>query len=133
MYGEKIKTIRELRGFSQEHMAKQLDIAQNTYSKIETNQTKLSAEMLQKIADILGVSPVDILSNQPTIVNFSSNHGTQGIAHIEHFYSFQREFVEKLVSSKDAEITNLQKIIENLLEDKKQLMELLMKNNNARD
>ncbi|MCW3073498.1 MAG: helix-turn-helix domain protein [Flaviaesturariibacter sp.] len=125
MYGEKIRVIRELRGFSQEHMASELGIAQNTYSKIETNQSKLSAETLQKVAEVLGVSPVDILSNQPTIVNFEPNQGTQGIAHIEHFYSYQREFVEKMVASKDSEIAHLKEIIDSLIKDKERLMDLL--------
>jgi transcriptional regulator with XRE-family HTH domain len=127
MYGDKIRTIRELRDFSQEYMADKLGIAQNTYSKIETNQTKLTAEMLKKVAEILGVSPVDILSNQPTIVNFEPNQGTQGIAHIEHFYTFQREFVEKMITSKDEEIATLKHIIEGLLKDKETLMRLLEK------
>jgi transcriptional regulator with XRE-family HTH domain len=127
MYGEKIRVIRELRGFSQEHMASELGIAQNTYSKIETNSSKLTAEMLQKVAEVLGVSPVDILSNQPTIVNFEPNQGTQGIAHIENFYSYQREFVEKMVASKDSEIAHLKEIIDSLIKDKERLMDLLKK------
>ena len=114
MYGEKIKIIRELRGFTQEYMADKLGMAQNTYSKIETNQTKLSADILQKVAELLGVSPVDILNNQPAIVNLESNQGTQGIAHIEHYHSFQRELVEKMIASKDEEIKSLKEIIDQL-------------------
>ena len=52
-------------------------MAQNTYSRIETNQTKLSTDMLEKIARELGVSPIDIISTEPAIVNFSPNHGAQ--------------------------------------------------------
>jgi transcriptional regulator with XRE-family HTH domain len=55
MYGEKIRMIRELRGLSQENVATQLSIAQNTYSKIETNQSKAGSEILAKIANILDV------------------------------------------------------------------------------
>lgn len=95
MYGEKIKMIRELRGFSQEHMANKLDIAQNTYSRIEKNQTKLTAEVLEKISKELGVSPIDILSTEPAIVNFGTVHGTlQG--NIENFYTYQKEVIETM-------------------------------------
>lgn len=125
MYGEKIKTIRELRGFSQEHMASELGIAQNTYSKLETGQTKLSADTLKKVAEILGVLPVDIISNQPAIINFESNHGAQG--HVEHFYAYQREFVEKMVVSKDNEIQHLKDIITGLLRDKEMMFEFFRK------
>lgn len=120
MYGEKIKTIRELRGFSQQHMANELGIAQNSYSKIETGQTKLTADTLKKIADLLGVSPVDILSHHPAIINLESNHGAQG--HIENFYSYQREFVEKMVASKDSEIEHLKEIITGLIKDKEAML-----------
>ena len=125
MYGEKIKTIRELRGFSQGYVADKLSIAQNTYSKIETGQTKLSADTLKKVAELLGVSPVDILSNQPAIVNFESNQCTQGIGHIEHFYTIQREFIEKMIASKDSEIQHLKEIIVGLLKDKEKILEYL--------
>ena len=81
--------------------------------------------MLKKIADVMGVSPIDILSHQPTIVNFESNNGTQGIAHIEHFYAYQREFFEKIIASKDSGIAHLKEIINNLLKDKEQLMQIL--------
>ncbi len=64
---------------------------------------------------------MDILSNQPAIINFESNHGAQG--HIEHFYAYQREFVEKMVVSKDSEIQHLKDIINGLLKDKDSLME----------
>lgn len=114
MYGEKIRMIRELRGFSQEYMADKLGIKQNGYSKIELNQTRLTAEMLEKISKELGVTPIDILSHQPTVVNMASNHGTQGIGHIEHFYADQKELVEKMLASKDKEIAQLTSIIESL-------------------
>ena len=48
MYGEKIRMIREIRNLSQEYMADQLGIKQNSYSKIENNQTKLTTEMFAK-------------------------------------------------------------------------------------
>ncbi len=98
MYGEKIRMIRELRGFSQEYMANKLSMAQNTYSRIEKNQTKLTAELLDKVSKELGVSPVDILSNEPAIVNFGIVHGTlQG--NIENFYTYHKELLESVHSS----------------------------------
>ena len=65
MYGEKIRMIRELRDFSQEYDADQLGIKQNSYSKIENNQSKLTVDMLQKLAKVLDVSLMDIMNHQP--------------------------------------------------------------------
>ncbi|TWI96834.1 helix-turn-helix protein [Mucilaginibacter frigoritolerans] len=125
MNGAKIRMIRELRGFSQENMAAKLGINQASYSRIENNQTKLDTIMLEKIAGELGVTPVDILSHEPTVVNFAPNQGTQGIGHIENFYSFQKDLVEKVIQSKDQEIANLKDVIASLVKDKEALMALI--------
>jgi transcriptional regulator with XRE-family HTH domain len=119
MYGEKIRLIREMRGFSQENVAAKLGIAQNAYSRIETNQAKLEAGMLVKIAEVLGVSTTDILSSQPAIVNFQSNKGTQqSFGYVENVISGQKELYEKMLAAKDEEIIRLNGIIEKLLAKK---------------
>ena len=115
MYGNKIRAFRILRGFSQEYMAEKLGINQNTYSRIETNKHKVSVEQVETIAKELGVSIVDITSNEPLIIqNIASNYGAQG--QIEHFYADQKDLYEKLISSKDEEIKNLREIIQSLKE-----------------
>lgn len=115
MYGTKIRMVRELRGYSQEYMSERLGIAQNTYSKIETNQSKLSAENMKKIADVLEISPMDIISQQPAIINLQSNQGTQqAFGYIETFISSQKELYAQIIESKNLEITRLTNIINTL-------------------
>jgi transcriptional regulator with XRE-family HTH domain len=115
--GNKIRTIREVRGYSQEYVAAKLNIAQNTYSKLETSQTKMTTEMLEKIAAVLEVSMNDILSEEPIVLNFYGiNHGAQGkFDLIEHFHAGQKELYEKIIEGKDAEIKRLNGIVEKLL------------------
>jgi transcriptional regulator with XRE-family HTH domain len=116
MYGSKIKTIRELRGFSQEYVATKLGIAQTAYSRIENNQTKLSSEMLQKLSKELGVSEMDILNGEPVVVNFyGPNNGSAPFGTIQTVISGEKELYEKMLASKDEEIHRLNKIIEGLL------------------
>lgn len=113
--------IRELRGYSQEFMAQRLGIAQNSYSRIENNQTKLSTEMLEQVSKELGVSPMDIISGEPTVVNFyGANHGgTQGtFGHVEQYTPYHQEIIDKLLEAKDGEIERLQKLVESLLAKK---------------
>jgi len=115
MYGDKIRMIREMRGLSQETVADKLGIKQNAYSKIETNQTRLTAEMLEKLAKVLEVSPLDIINQQPAIVNFQPNQGTQqSIGYIETFVSHQKEIYETLLASKDKEIERLTTLLDKL-------------------
>lgn len=114
MYGQKIRMVRELRGLKQEHVASRLGIAQNTYSQYENNQIKITVETLQRIAEILEVNPMDLMSHQPAIIKLQSNMGTQ-LAYVENFISYQKEMYEEMIASKNVEIERLQSIIDNLL------------------
>ncbi len=114
MYGNKIRSLRLLRGYSQEYMATELDITQTTYSRIETDKQKLTAPMLERLADVLGVSVPDITSNEPLIIqNNASNYGAQG--RIENFFADQKELYQKMIDSKDKEIDRLTKQVESLM------------------
>lgn len=53
LIGDKIKSIRELKNYTQEYIADQLGITQAGYSKIEKGKTSLSLEKLQQLALIL--------------------------------------------------------------------------------
>lgn len=53
--GKNIKQYRILKGFSQEEFAEQLDISQQTLSRIECGKNFLTAETLEKILNILSV------------------------------------------------------------------------------
>ncbi len=125
MNGAKIRMIRELRGFSQENMAVKLGITQASYSRMESNQTKLDTIMLEKLAKEFGVSVVDILSNEPTVVNFSTATSAAGPGYGENFYSFQKDMIDKIILSKDHEINSLKEIIAGLVKDKDALIQLL--------
>ncbi len=117
MYGQKIRMIRELRGFSQEHVATMLGLTQASYSRIETNQTKLSTEMLERLAKEFGVTPADIMSTEPTVINFyGTNHGAQcTFGTVGYFDGTHKEIYEKLLASKDEEIARMQRTIDTLL------------------
>jgi len=91
-----------------------LGIKQNSYSNIENNQTKLTTEMLQKIANVLEVSPLDIMNFQPAVINFSNTQ--HGYGYIQTFVSDQKEITDKLIASKDSEIARLTKQVEDLME-----------------
>ena len=57
--GRKIRIIREIRGYTQEYMAIQLEISQATYCRIENESTKID---LAKITYIAGRLDTDIIS-----------------------------------------------------------------------
>jgi transcriptional regulator with XRE-family HTH domain len=57
----KIKQIRELKNFTQEHVATQLGLSTRAYSKIESGETQLTINRLNEISSILGVEPLEVL------------------------------------------------------------------------
>ena len=52
----RIKEIREDKGYTQTEIAKKLGISQRNYSYFETGQTMLTEEILNKIADLYNTS-----------------------------------------------------------------------------
>ena len=76
---EKIRKIRELKNFSQENMAEQLQMSVNGYAKIERGEVGLQMDKLEKIADVLGMDVVDLLSVDKSLVFLNmvnSTHST---------------------------------------------------------
>jgi XRE family transcriptional regulator, regulator of sulfur utilization len=62
MIGEKIRKIREFRGYSQEVVAENLGISQPAYSKIETSGTEITFNTLQKLAAIFKIEIDELIS-----------------------------------------------------------------------
>lgn len=121
MYGAKISSIRLARGYSQDYIAGKLGISQKEYSKIERNEkTKLDENLLDKIAQTLGVSVDDIKSPTPIVMNFHNSA-----------YSGQYNHNTTINESIIAELTNQLRIkdkrIELLLEQNQQMVMQLQK------
>ncbi len=58
--GNKIKRIREIKGLTQEDIAKKLNLTHQAYSRMERGETSISIERIAKIAEILDVTVDDI-------------------------------------------------------------------------
>lgn len=104
-------------------MASQLGISQNAYSRIELNKTKLTTEVAEKIASILEISLMDLLSKDNPIVSFSNNTIDKGYIH--NHYETQIEIYEKTIEFlkeelKEAKLREekLLKMIEKLYQSK---------------
>lgn len=61
---ENIHYIRRVREYSQDFMAYKLSISQNAYSKLESGKTPLTMDRFFKIAELLHVSPVQLLARE---------------------------------------------------------------------
>lgn len=60
--GRKIKRMRQNRGFTQEQLAEAVDISQRTLSGIEIGENFVSAETLDKLINVLNITPDELFS-----------------------------------------------------------------------
>jgi transcriptional regulator with XRE-family HTH domain len=71
---DKIRTIRDAKGYSQEYMAELLGISKNAYGKIERGETKPSLHRLEQIASALDLSLEQLLGNQVVIYQVNQDN-----------------------------------------------------------
>ena len=108
-----IKRIREQKGYSQELMATKLNISQASYARLESEETKLSIDRLQKIADILETDILTFLdTSKLTIQTQTNNQGAYGNGYVENLYIENKETFKKLIQTLEIENQHLKTEIE---------------------
>ncbi|MFD1602615.1 helix-turn-helix transcriptional regulator [Flavobacterium artemisiae] len=111
----KIKSIRELKNYTQEYMAERLGVTQAGYSKIEKGKTSLSYDKLVEIGRILDVSVEDIISfdyhryfnnfNKITANNNGSiSINTDNTSALKELYEDKIGLLEKLLNRTENEL-----------------------------
>lgn len=73
--GQKIKKIREIKGFKQDYMADQLEISQQSYSNIESNKIDVPFSKITQIAEVFGMRIEDMVAfDEKFVFNMTGNH-----------------------------------------------------------
>lgn len=105
--GEKIRQLRELKGYSQEWMANKLAISQRSYSKLERNETKMDWSKISEIAAVFEMDPLDLIKFDDNLI--FNNCTNSGKAHIMNNNLPDKliEQYEKRIKSLEEEITFL--------------------------
>lgn len=102
--GTRIRKLRELKDYTQDNMATELEITAGAYAKIERGETDPSATRLIQIAEILGVE-VAYFFQQPalalnTVNEPQANYGQQvsqnAIDHLTQLIELLRKDMEKM-------------------------------------
>lgn len=118
----KIRSLRELKDFSQEAIAHDLGISQQAYQYIESGKTKIDIERADKIAKSLQIDLETLLSFQPA--NYLNNCTQSGVIHTNNLIP------DKMIRQMERHIENLQAQIVHLREQNKKLLDLV---SNERD
>lgn len=110
--GKNIRKFRELKGYSQEYMAHELDITQASYAKLESNSTKINVERLFTIAKLLETDVADILElNKQTIYHQDIKENSIGHQQVQTLHQDNKETYEKLIQAKDEQIALLKSLL----------------------
>lgn len=115
---ERIKLIRQTKGFTQEEVAEQLGMSANAYGDIERGSSDPKLSKLQKLSQILGVNLVELIgSHDRWILNLAcevkKSTWIQGESLTElQQIKFELEKQQLLNAEKDKEIAYLKEIIE---------------------
>lgn len=104
---ENIKSIRELKNYSQQHMALRLNITQSGYSKIEKGGSGVSLEKLEEIASIFEMDLRDIIGFESSLfLKASSQKASAGAFYpdLEQLYRDKIALLEKLLDKTEKEL-----------------------------
>lgn len=75
--GEKLRKLRDFHHYTQEYVASQIGVAQNTYSQYESGSLSIDREKLEKVASLYKVDVNLFFSPEPLTFNLHGDHGTQ--------------------------------------------------------
>ena len=107
----KIKQLRELKNYTQEHVATQLGLTTRAYSKIEAGETQLTINRLNEISAILGIDPLEVLGfDDKQIFNNCKQEGNIGINHINLPDKLIQQY-EKTIQALEDQVRLLKNII----------------------
>lgn len=116
--GQKIKKLRELKNFTQSHLASELGITQGAYSKMELGETEISFSKLTKIAEVFGMSPEEIMTfNEQMIFNVMHNQTGNGFVINKGFTENEKKLYEDQIVHLKEEINYLKKVLDKLLNE----------------
>jgi len=115
--GNKIKMLREIKGFSQEAIALEIGLSQQAFQKIETGVSKISIERANKIAKSLELDLESLLNFQPN--NYLNNCTQSGIINTNHLSS------EEVIEKYEKQVNFLRKEIEFLREQNIELLKMM--------
>lgn len=119
----RIKKLLTLRGFSQEQMAKSLDISLKSYSNLENDNSDVGFEKLLKIASTLEMDVANLVGFDEKVI--FNNCTADGEAHGNFHYNVTttEKLFERILSEKERNIVSLEKQVLSLQETVNKLLE----------
>jgi len=114
--GSKIKTIREMKNFTQDYVAERLEMSQSNYSRIERNEINIPIKTLQTIADIFDITLTELIEfDAKYFFNSVNNQTINGDIKNQSNPELIQKAYEDHIESLNKEIEHLKGIINELM------------------
>lgn len=140
MSGYVIKQFRESNGFSQEDLARVLNVNRRTVSRWEQNSSKPNPDELKRLSTLIGVAEEEILSDKAPSILSSEEPGHMILNRIsdgvDNLVTGQETINESIVNSHDEYRRKQDELIEELRSQNRALGEKIdsyEKNNNVQN
>lgn len=118
---DKIRTLRELKNWSQEDMAEQMQMSKNGYSKLERGETRLSLDRLEQIATIYKMDVLELMAmgDKGLVYQINENgHNSASYYDSEQSVAAENEKLrlmlqhkEEMLAQKEGEISVLKELV----------------------
>ena len=117
---DKIRFMRQLKGWSQEQMAEKLEMSPNGYANIERGTTDVQISRLERIAEVFGTNLNDLMNfGERNILYYCGDNNTITNQHVLQAQSASPETImmelqkhQILLQEKEKEIQYLKEIID---------------------
>lgn len=114
-FSKKLKILREINNYTQEYVARILDISQNAYSLIEKGTTKITLDRIEVLAELYKTTPSELISIND---NFYHNPNASEDTHHSNIpptlSSFEKRMYEQTISRLEVDIEKLYNLINQL-------------------
>jgi transcriptional regulator with XRE-family HTH domain len=105
-----LKILREVNNYTQEFIAEDiLGISQNTYSRLEQQPNKITAEQAQKLSELYKVSIANLLSEATPVITFKENTVTNNTNAVNGYIQSNTNHNNEEVQALKEEIEYLRK------------------------
>lgn len=106
--GERIRKVRELKGFKQDYVATKLEMTQANYSKLESEDADMPYSRLEQIAEALEVSVAEIVNFDKHAIFNNSTNGFVNNSPNSPISINDLKLFETLIATKDKVIASLE-------------------------
>ena len=112
LIGNKIRKVRELKGYSQGFMSEKLHVSQRAYSKMEREEIKLDWHRINEIAQILELDPIDLVTFDDSLIFHNCSQSGKANTIYNQFPEELKDQYEKRIAQLENEVVFLRQLLE---------------------